>query len=35
VLFAILSRSASNREDQCVTPSFFGGGTRVAEMIAP
>jgi hypothetical protein len=25
---------ASNRVDQCVTPNFFGGGRKVAVMIA-
>ena len=27
------SRAASNRDDQCVTPSFFGGGFNVSVMI--
>jgi len=27
------NRRASNRDDQCVTPSFFGGGFSVSAMI--
>jgi len=26
-------RAANNREDQCVTPSFFGAGFNVAATI--
>jgi hypothetical protein len=33
VLFATPSRDASNRLDQCVTPSRFGGGFNVSVMI--
>lgn len=34
VLWLIPRRAASKREDQCVTPSFFGGGASVAATIA-
>jgi hypothetical protein len=30
---SVLRRSASIRDDQCVTPSFAGGGVRVADKI--
>jgi hypothetical protein len=30
----ISSPPVSNREDQYVTPSYFGGGARVAHTIA-
>src|SRR5262249_61193980 len=33
VLFTTPRRAASSREDQCVTPSFFGGGFSVSVMI--
>jgi hypothetical protein len=33
VAFPIPSRAASSREDQCVTPSFFGGGFNVSVTI--
>ena len=35
VLFATPSRAASSRDDQCVTPSFFGGGMSVSVMMRP
>jgi hypothetical protein len=34
VALPIFNRSASSRDDQCVTPNFFGGGNSVAVMIA-
>ena len=34
VLWSIRNRDASNREDQWVTPSFFGGGRSVAATTA-
>lgn len=34
VEWSIPSRAANSREDQWVTPSFFGGGRSVAATIA-
>jgi hypothetical protein len=34
VVLLTLSRAASSRLDQCVTPSLLGGGFNVSVMIA-
>jgi hypothetical protein len=33
VALPTFNRAPSSREDQCVTPSFFGGGLSVSAMI--